>query len=320
MLPVTVEQNRIRFGDRFSVFFLRTLRVPDDGRTYPLPPGLDEFSLHRVDDYPRILSSGWVARGDVFIPMYQREAMWLGFEAASWKPNAVMVGTGAMNAVTGSDWDKTLRSDPQNYLVCPPQPWLDGFNTGSGIVRQFVATPLGSDLTVESQLTGAETGGLRLLVFEPRRGHFPESRPKSRATFQPESVTSGMMGLAAGGEIRQKIYSDPHGLDVWDSQNFGSVRVHIVNSEQCSLLTGLMAPPTPIDAGTYTQYGFPWFQLYDEKLPDVPAAERLAGVKTLLDKEMEHEGSGKEREETVDVPEPQVRPLRPPKTTENSQE
>jgi hypothetical protein len=305
MIRVSVEPNRILLGDGFSVYFLRTLRVPDDGNKYPLPPGLEEFPLKVVDDFPRIAALPSMNRGDLFIAMYQREALWLGFEGPFWKPNAVKVGIGHINAVTGAAWDETLHDDPQDYLVCPPQPWLDGFNTGRGVVRQFVAAPLGSDLTVESQLSDKEEGGLRLLVVAPQPGRFPETPPPAATVYKTESVvTSSMMGLAAGGEIEQKIYPDPYGLDVWDTNNFVAVRVHILNSEQYSELTGLEAPLTPIDARTYTQYGLPWFKLYDERLPDVAASKRLAEVKSLKDKD------GGE-DESFTVPESQVRKTQP---------
>jgi hypothetical protein len=29
------------------------------------------------------------------------------------------------------------KSDPQNYVVVPGQPWLDGFAAGEGLIRQF---------------------------------------------------------------------------------------------------------------------------------------------------------------------------------------
>ncbi len=51
MLSVTVESHRVRIGERFSVSFQRTLRIPDDGREYPLPPGSGAFPLHRVEEY-----------------------------------------------------------------------------------------------------------------------------------------------------------------------------------------------------------------------------------------------------------------------------
>jgi len=47
----TVEGATLRFGDGLGVTFMRTLRIPDDGRSYPLPPGLGAFPVRRVDDY-----------------------------------------------------------------------------------------------------------------------------------------------------------------------------------------------------------------------------------------------------------------------------
>ena len=36
---------------RLDIEFQRTLRIPDDGNTYPLPPGLGSFPIYRVEDY-----------------------------------------------------------------------------------------------------------------------------------------------------------------------------------------------------------------------------------------------------------------------------
>ena len=44
MLKVTVKQDALQFGDGFSLTFQRTLRIPDDGKSYPLPPGLGAFA------------------------------------------------------------------------------------------------------------------------------------------------------------------------------------------------------------------------------------------------------------------------------------
>ncbi|MYB97986.1 MAG: hypothetical protein F4123_09440 [Gemmatimonadetes bacterium] len=53
-------------------------------------------------------------------------------------------------------------ADPQNYLVVPDQPWLDGYCVERGIIRQFVAMPLGEGYTAEERLTGAaKHGGLQ---------------------------------------------------------------------------------------------------------------------------------------------------------------
>lgn len=45
--------------------FKRTLRVPDDGRTYPLPAGLGSFPLRHVDDFSNMLPSHTSERGGV---------------------------------------------------------------------------------------------------------------------------------------------------------------------------------------------------------------------------------------------------------------
>nr|WP_213394460.1 hypothetical protein [Yoonia sp.] len=61
-------------------------------------------------------------------------------------PVALKIGAGKINAVSGEKWGDGLSKDPQNYVVLPNQPWLDGFNVEKGKVRQFVAMPLGQSI------------------------------------------------------------------------------------------------------------------------------------------------------------------------------
>ncbi len=81
--------------------------------------------------------------------MYQREALWLGFHGAEWKPNAVKLGVGGINAISSEPMDKTLGANPQDYLVCPDQPRLDGIKTGVDSIRQFAAMPLGRGIPLK---------------------------------------------------------------------------------------------------------------------------------------------------------------------------
>jgi hypothetical protein len=286
-LQIKVAGDTVRFGPRFAVTFYRTLRLPADGRTYPLPPGLGTFPVHRVADHLRRVPPAWRKDRGVFIPLYQREALWLGFEAAAWRPNAVQVGVGRVNAVSGGPWGAGLGADPQNYLVCPDQPWLDGVIAGAGITRQFVAMPLGSGVTVEAQVRGAEEfGGIQFLVYEPRPGRFPNRRPAEAEDEGLESLEAPpgaagpplTMGLAVGGKVRQKIYPDPHGLEAWEPQARGRLTVHLVNSEQYRAVTGLAAPPTPVTAQLYAAHGLPWFDLDDDDEGGVPAPAALRGL------------------------------------------
>ena len=65
-----------RFAE-LKIMFQRTLRIPDDGKVYELPPGMGAFPLFQVDDFAEKVPSSWVEHGGVMLPMYQSEAMWI---------------------------------------------------------------------------------------------------------------------------------------------------------------------------------------------------------------------------------------------------
>jgi hypothetical protein len=314
MLNITIDKEMIRIGERFGVSFQRTLRIPDDNRVYPLPPGLGRLPVLKVGDYLDRVPPPWREQGGAFIPMYQREALWLGFHAASWKPNAVKIAIGRVNAISGEPYDVAFHSDPQDYIVCPDQPWLDGIHTGRGSVRQFVAMPLGLSYTIEASMTGVETfGGIQITVFEPKPGRFPDEPPAKPDTApvrtvmpKPGGITA--MGLGAGGVMKQKIYSDPYGIDVWDPDNYGQVFVYIINSAEFFEITGIKPPPTPINAKTYTEYGLPWFDLYDEAKGDIAPSEVLSMVKTISARDAER-GEVAQTDTSFEVPESQIKRL-----------
>lgn len=277
---VAVENDAIRVRDRFMVAFQRTLRVPSDGSTYPLPPALGRLPVLPVETLGDRVPSSMREHGGFIVPLYQREALWLAFAGEGWKPNAVQVGVGGVNAVSAEPWAAQLAADPQNYLVSPDQPWLDGINAGDGFVRQFVAIPPGSGLTVEGQLTDAErVGGIQLRVYEPKPGRFPERPPDRDDTpLEGRAHASPRLGVAAGGSVRQKIYPDPYGVETWEQSSAASLFIHLVNSEQYRDLTGRDPPPSPVSASLYTERGLPWFDLYDEAAGDISRSEPLAGV------------------------------------------
>lgn len=166
MDSVRLDGNALLLGEGVQIRFIRTLRLPESG-THALPPGLGEFPLRRVEDHPDTAPPEWLAKGGAMLPVYLREAMWLSF-AGSREPAALQVGVGKVCAVSGERWTGRLGRDPQNYVVLPRQPWLDGINSGRGTVAQFVAVPLGLGATVEGQVTGEETtGGVQLQAFPP---------------------------------------------------------------------------------------------------------------------------------------------------------
>jgi hypothetical protein len=276
---------------------MRTLRLPETG-THPLPPGLGTFPLRSVADYPERAPAQWLERGGVMLPVYQREAMWLSFSATA--PAALQVGVGKVCAVSGRPWSDRLSRDPQNYVVLPRQPWLDGINSGAGTIRQFVAVPLGMGATVEGQVSGEEVwGGVQLQVFEldeeplarwraeQRRRRVRQRGPwgvaADEAALETRSVKSvrrpaPVMGLGAGGRMRQEVYRDDRPLRDWREEPSGRAFVHLTTAPQWRYITGEAPPESPVDRAAYTAAGLPWFDYYDADAEDLPAAGPLAEV------------------------------------------
>ena len=314
-MSTKIHGSTLHLGPNLRINFQRTLRIPDDGKSYPLPPGLGHFPIRLVDDYIDRVPADWRAHGGVFIPMYQREAMWLCFDhLEAWRPTALKIGVGKVCAITGDSWNEDLRDAPQDYVVTPNQPWLDGISVGDGHIRQFVAMPLGMGYTVEGQITGDEThGGIQLKAFEPRAGLFkkPASRGHRIGIGGPDSAsapccsmapTSGAMGLAAGGRMRQSIYPDPHGLETWDTENTSRSFVHIVDSKLWREITGEAAPSTPVTAKEYERAGLPWFELFDEHLETLEGSDALRGVKSVKEKDLEKSTHPLQQDGSVAVP------------------
>jgi hypothetical protein len=217
----------------------------------------------------------------------------------------VKIGIGKINAVSGKSWTQAILKRKQDYLVCPPQPWLDGINAGKGYIRQFVAMPLGQGYTVEGQLSGKEEwGGIQVMVFEPKPGKFSDQPTIEYCVpcMISSSPMSMDMGIAAGGKMKQEIYPDPHGFDTWDTENYGRLFVHIVNSEMYREITGMAPPQTPISAKVYTDCGLPWFDLYGGDLGDLAGAKEFAKVKTVKETDQEKGLEGAQDDTPVDIP------------------
>ncbi len=54
------------------ISFMRTVRIPEDERNYPLPPGLGKFSLSNIQTFRSRLPPEMVAQGGLFLPMYRK--------------------------------------------------------------------------------------------------------------------------------------------------------------------------------------------------------------------------------------------------------
>ncbi|MCH0570643.1 hypothetical protein I3F60_15515 [Streptomyces sp. MUM 136J] len=306
MTDVRLDGNTLRLPGGVAVRFVRTLRLPETG-THPLPPGLGEFPVRRVADHLDTVPEAWRSRGGVMLPVYLREAMWLSF-AGTTEPAALQVGASKVCAVSGRPWTGRLSRRPQNYLVLPRQPWLDGINSGKGTVRQFVAVPLGLGATVEGQVTGEEVwGGVQLQSFPLVERALARWREEERRRAErhrvhpfggyggPQSATGAFlatpaapraaaaMGLGVGGSMRQEVYRDDRPLTDWAVEPSGRVFVHLVTPPEWRRITGEEPPPSPVDRAAYTRAGLPWYDYYDEGAEDLAPAEALGAVQPVGD-------------------------------------
>ena len=295
---IVLEDNSLEFSfpeihaaARCSIGFQRTLRIPDDGRNYPLPPGLGAFPLRHLDDYASRLPESWRVRGGVIAPVHQAEALWIAFRSDY--PFAVKVATGKICAITGDSWVNRLNRDPQDYAVLPEQPWLDGYCIEEGVIRQFVAMPLGEGYTVEEQLTGAAVhGGIQLMVY-PMKAERYEALRADRVRFHDDVLLSAApvlmqaAGLAPGGRMKQEIYDDPYGLDAWDQRHGSRCFVSLLNSAQWMAVTGERPPSEPPTAQDYAAFGLPWFDWYGGDARAVAGSDTLRGLKSVAQKSAE---------------------------------
>ncbi len=292
-----------------DVVFHRTLRIPDDGNVYPLPAGLGRFPVRLIDDFKATVDPTWLERGGVLMPMYQSEALWMQFSGSY--PFAVKVAAGKINAVSGEAWGEGLQQSPQNYLVLPQQPWLDGFAVRKGVIRQFVAMPLGAGYSVEEQVTdSADVGGLQIQLFPMRAEAYFRSRiakrlPNSLDDLVDELVTvdfrrelvfslarqqcsaprvneSAAMGLGAGGTMRQEIYEDPNDFADWDQSVSSRCFVHLCNSLTWREITDANPPHPPFTAKEYAARGVPWFDYYRDDLEAVAGSTSLDAAKSVF--------------------------------------
>jgi hypothetical protein len=273
---------------RMTIEFQRTLRIPDDDRDHFLPPGMGVFPLRHVDDHAERVPGMWRRHGGVMLPMYQSEAMWLNFFSPEDYPFALKVAAGKINAVTGDEWADGLSADPQNYLAIPEQPWLDGFCVEKGVIRQFVAMPLGAGYSAEEQLTGkAEHGGLQIEVFPIKPEFFKRASWEMNRLYGnlPEAsadccIAGSAMSLAPGGRMKQKIYDDEHPLSHYDTDHRSRCFVHLCNSLVWRQITGHNPPTVPPTATEYEEAGLPWFDYYSDAAA-LDGSAKLGGLKSV---------------------------------------
>lgn len=278
-----------------EVSFHRTVRVANGRAPSNLPPSLGRANLQKVANFRSACPDAWDSEG-YFIPLHDTEALWISFHAST--PSAIIVGAGGVNALTGEPLGTKLENG--NYMVAPPQPWIDGWKSkDDGCVYQFVATPYqkGEGLSVGEQILGdkSETGGIGIAVFEPTKPLIPKHTPRETHTLSAYAVAcsapSNMMksaitrsakfsemGVGKGGKITQKIYPDPHGIEVWKDSPSKVQVIYLVNAEAYAEITGVTIPKP----ASHETYEGAWFGLDDSEESDVAGSNAFSKLKSVF--------------------------------------
>ncbi|KAI0132420.1 hypothetical protein BJ170DRAFT_592377 [Xylariales sp. AK1849] len=281
------------------------------------------------------MSQSMASKGGIFLPIYQREALWINFRASKHK-YAIKIYVGGVNAVSGKPMDPHVanrfrqfvlvgngmvsrepetqeksapsaarqleitgpKNQDQDYIVVPGQLWLDGIASEPGVIRQFVATRMGSGQSIEAQVTGKETiSGIQFEIARLDKKVGSSLKDKALAALaksaqvvmhdaelddeeDDDDNTADVvdeMNTGAGGRIKQTIVKHNHTGDVKTS-NSVLFNVQLLNTLAFARITGKPAPETPISAKTYSDHALPFYNLYEE--PSVVQGD-FSSVKSL---------------------------------------
>lgn len=179
----------IHVNDSLAISFHRTVRIPDDGGSYPAPNSLGVLPIVCVTQIGEKLPSDAVEKGGLIVPLFEMEALKINFHVYGPYPRcytlqdakyAVRIFTGGVNGLSGEPVKANMATvlkrlngikRSQDYLYLrggdkPAQQWLDGVSVAPNIVRQFVAVPHLSSSSIEQQVMGSgAVGGIQLEII-----------------------------------------------------------------------------------------------------------------------------------------------------------
>ena len=211
---VTVENNRVHLGDRFSVSFQRTDRLAQELLTQrPVSRGV--LPVRLTSSLLKTFDSEIGATTAVVVPCDDTEAVWLGFAGKNSRRVALKIRQGDVDAVTGAGWNEQLH-EPQDYLIPPDQTSWYGVASRDGNGRQFSTAPV------------------ELVIFEPRN---PVDQPQRTATWDTPFYDHDKDQSQPATRIFNVI-PDPHGPAFWTSEPSERVTIHFVSSSRWKSLTG----------------------------------------------------------------------------------
>ncbi|KAF5010114.1 hypothetical protein FDECE_3700 [Fusarium decemcellulare] len=155
-----------------QISFMRTLRVRGQESEYEPPEGLGTFPLFNTQPYRDQLPPQAAAQGGLFLPMYNKEAMYIAFDCRESDKFAVRPFLGGVNGISG---DNLINKDSsslsrQDYIVAPQQKRLDGIAVWPGVTKQFVAMEMNPNPRQGTELTSPSTASTSKREKQPSQG------------------------------------------------------------------------------------------------------------------------------------------------------
>jgi hypothetical protein len=240
----TTDGYRVTLGEILRVSFQRTIKRSSAETLSSVPRSYGASPIEVIPEDRR--HYGHIA-AHMVVPVRDDAAFWLGISPVhEWVPGALRVRIEApedLDAVSGLPWSDQLRSDPQNYIVSPPQRSLLGLRVPSGKVRQFVRAGRSA--------TSMECRQVVLTALEALQWE------RTETVSQPQTVLHGPVALDGNSEqpsgeqtytshLQETVLLDPYGRDFWNVRRAVSVRIALVNDDEFTKLTGKF-PPGPLN-------------------------------------------------------------------------
>ncbi|EUC42825.1 hypothetical protein COCMIDRAFT_39180 [Bipolaris oryzae ATCC 44560] len=254
--------SEIVVDDKLRISFRHTIRVPDNERISKLPPDLGAYPIKAVADYRNKMEPAIAAKGGVFFPIYQSEAIWIDFSCEPNSKYMIKIYVGSVNAISGEpaieDAGTKLRLQArmaevngkgseciplQDYIIVPGQMWLDGIADYRTMIGQSIRIHVESSDTIEM-----------LMLWIQDHLDYPSNQ--QRLIFRKTGLKNEgycpltQMAIAAGRKIEQGIVPDRL-RDRWERKCTTVFNAQILNS-------------APMDAKIYKQLGLPFYKLYEE--------------------------------------------------------
>ncbi|TGO10002.1 hypothetical protein BTUL_0147g00060 [Botrytis tulipae] len=276
-------------GGKMEISFHRTVRIPDDGNNYELPPNLGKFPIFSIDDHAEKLPVDIVRKGGVFVPIRQREALWIKFHAYGTSRFAVKVFVNGINAMSEESRHCEMKpGEPfaesdgkQDYLVVPGQEWFGDFVRTNKTVMQPVA---GMTVHLVLRLRG-DSGSSNVSSWEKEKLQKETLKREFEKMKKEFYDKEHELTLAPGGSIHQAIRRDRFHKNRYDERNTVMFNIQLLAPKTFHLVTGRPPPQTPVSAKTYARYGYPFFQMYNEPGAFTGTLEEFPKTVEDIDKE-----------------------------------